>query len=39
MFRDTGLSPTEAATLKIRSDLMIKLAAILEQRKLTQAGQ
>ena len=37
VFRDIGFKPEEAASLKIRADLMIKLSEIIEQRKLTQA--
>jgi predicted XRE-type DNA-binding protein len=38
VFRDVGFGPEEAASLKIRADLMVKLSAILERRKLTQAA-
>ena len=38
VFRDVGFSPEEAASLKIRSDLMIKLSEIIKRRKLTQAA-
>jgi predicted XRE-type DNA-binding protein len=38
VFRDVGFGPEEAASLKIRADLMIKLSEILERRKLTQAA-
>jgi len=38
VFRDIGFNPEEAASLKIRADLMIKLSEIIKQRKLTQAG-
>lgn len=38
VFRDVGFSPEEAASLKIRSDLMIKLSEILKRRKMTQAA-
>lgn len=37
VFRDMGFSPEEAASLKIRADLMIKLSEIIKQRKLTQS--
>jgi len=38
VFRDVGFSPEEAASLKIRADLMIKLSEIISKKKLTQAG-
>jgi predicted XRE-type DNA-binding protein len=37
VFRDLGLSAEEAAHLKIRSDLMIRLSRLIEDRGLTQA--
>jgi len=38
VFRDIGFGTEEAASLKIRAALMIKLSEIIKQRKLTQAG-
>jgi predicted XRE-type DNA-binding protein len=38
VFRDVGFRPGEAASLKIRAELMIKLTEIIERRKLTQSG-
>lgn len=38
IFRDIGFSPEEAASLRIRSELMLKLSEILKQRELTQAA-
>jgi predicted XRE-type DNA-binding protein len=37
VFRDLGFSAEEAANLKIRSDLMIRLSKLIEARGLTQA--
>jgi predicted XRE-type DNA-binding protein len=37
VFRDLGFSAEEAAHLKIRSDLMIRLSRLIETRGLTQA--
>jgi predicted XRE-type DNA-binding protein len=37
VFRDLGFSAQEAANLKIRSDLMIRLSQVIETRSLTQA--
>ncbi len=37
VFRDLGFSAEEAANLKIRSDLMIRLSELIEARGLTQA--
>jgi predicted XRE-type DNA-binding protein len=37
VFRDLGFSPEEAAHLKIRTDLMIRLSKLIEARGLTQA--
>lgn len=37
VFRDLGFPPQEAAHLKIRSDLMIRLTKVIEARGLTQA--
>jgi predicted XRE-type DNA-binding protein len=37
VFRDLGFSTEEAANLKIRSDLMIRLSKVIETRGLTQA--
>ncbi len=37
VFRDIGFSREEAENLKIRSDLMIRLAKLIETRGLTQA--
>jgi predicted XRE-type DNA-binding protein len=38
VFRDVGFSPEEAASLKIRADLMIEISGIIKRRKLTQAA-
>lgn len=38
VFRDIGFSPEEAASLRIRSELMVKLAEILDRKELTQAA-
>jgi len=38
VFRDIGFNPEEAASLRIRSELMLKLSEILKQRGLTQAA-
>jgi predicted XRE-type DNA-binding protein len=37
VFRDLGFSAEEAANLKVRSDLMIRLSKLIEARGLTQA--
>lgn len=37
VFRDLGFSADEAANLKIRSDLMIRLSKLIDARRLTQA--
>ena len=37
VFRELGFSAEEAANLKIRSDLMIRLSKVIENRGLTQA--
>lgn len=37
VFRDLGFSAEEAANLKIRSDLMIRLSKVIDTRGLTQA--
>jgi predicted XRE-type DNA-binding protein len=36
VFRDLGFSAEEATNLKIRSDLMIRLSRVIEDRGLTQ---
>jgi predicted XRE-type DNA-binding protein len=36
VFKDLGFPPDEAAHLLIRADLMIQLARILKERRLTQ---
>ena len=38
VFRDLGLAPEEAGSLKIRADLMIAIERLIKRRKLTQAG-
>lgn len=38
VFQDIGFGPDEAASLRIRAELMIKLAGILKRRGLTQAA-
>src|SRR3954467_419338 len=38
VFRDLGFSEDEAENLKIRADLMIELAKLIEAQKLTQAA-
>jgi predicted XRE-type DNA-binding protein len=38
VFRDLGFSPEEAANLRIRADLMVRLKELIEARGLTQAG-
>ena len=38
VFRDLGFSAEEATNLKIRSDLMIRLTQLIEDRGLTQAA-
>ena len=37
VFRDLGFSRLEAENLKIRTDLMIRLSKVIEDRRLTQA--
>ena len=37
IFADIGFPPKEAANLKLRSDLMTALIAVIEMRDLTQA--
>jgi len=37
VFRDLGFSDNEAENLRVRSDLMIKLSKLIEERELTQA--
>ena len=37
VFRDLGFSDDEAENLRVRSDLMIQLSQLLEERGLTQA--
>ena len=37
VFRDLGFGPEEAANLKVRSDLMIRLSKLVDSRGLTQA--
>lgn len=36
VFRDLGFSPDEAENLRVRSDLMIELTKLIEERRLTQ---
>ena len=38
VFRDLGFSPEEAANLRIRAALMVRLKKLIEARRLTQAG-
>lgn len=38
LYRDLGFPPGEAANLRIRSDLMIHLRELIEERGLTQAA-
>lgn len=38
VFSDLGFGPEEAQNLKIRADLMIELAKLIERRGLTQAA-
>jgi predicted XRE-type DNA-binding protein len=38
VFRDIGFSTEDAASLRIRAELMLKLSEILKQRDLTQAA-
>jgi predicted XRE-type DNA-binding protein len=38
VFSDLGFSPEEAQNLKVRSDLMIELAKLIEAKGLTQAA-
>jgi len=38
VFSDLGFSEEEAQNLKIRADLMIELARLIEERDLTQAA-
>jgi len=37
VFRDLGFSDDEAENLRVRSDLMIRLSQLIEERGLTQA--
>lgn len=37
VFRDLGFSDGEATSLKVRSDLMIRLTRVIEDRRLTRA--
>ena len=37
VFGDLGFGPEEAANLKVRSDLMIRLSKLVDSRGLTQA--
>lgn len=37
VFRDLGFSAEEAANLRIRADLMVRLHKLIEARRLTQA--
>jgi len=37
VFRDLGFATEEAANLKVRSDLMIRLSQLIDSRGLTQA--
>lgn len=37
VFRDLGFSKPEAENLKIRTDLMIRLSKLIDDRRLTQA--
>jgi predicted XRE-type DNA-binding protein len=37
VFRDLGFSDDEAENLRVRSDLMIRLSKLIEERGLTQA--
>src|SRR6266851_9626470 len=38
VFRDLGFGPEEAASLKIRADLMIEIERLMKRRRLTQAA-
>src|SRR5213080_1307012 len=38
VFRDLGFGPEEAASLKIRADLMIEIERLLKRRRLRQAA-
>jgi predicted XRE-type DNA-binding protein len=38
VFQDLGFAPEEAANLRARSDLMIRLTKLIEARGLTQAA-
>lgn len=38
VFADLGFEPEEALNLKIRSELMIELASLIEERGLTQTA-
>ena len=38
VFRDLGFGPEEAASLKIRADLMIEIERLMRRRRLTQAA-
>jgi predicted XRE-type DNA-binding protein len=37
VFRDLGFDPAEAASLRLRSDLMTELSKVVRARRLTQA--
>jgi predicted XRE-type DNA-binding protein len=37
VFADLGFSPSEAENLKVRADLMNRLARVIDSRRLTQA--
>jgi predicted XRE-type DNA-binding protein len=36
VFRDLGFTPTEALNLRLRSELMLQIRRVIEERKLTQ---
>lgn len=38
VFRDIGFAPAEAENLRIRSEMMIQIRRLIEERKLTQAA-
>ena len=38
VFRDLGFGTQEAENLRVRSELMIQIRKLIEQRRLTQAG-
>jgi predicted XRE-type DNA-binding protein len=38
VFRDVGFAPAEAENLRVRSELMIQIRRLIEERKLTQAA-